>query len=274
MTAALRITNLLRYMFDNKAYWENRLSEKYDLQGVGDISLSINYNKWSYKVTESVLRKLIDKHAGQPGDDEVLDIGSGTGFVVGVLKSKSKRVTGIDISATAVKRLSEKYQDCRFLEFDIGSGRVPLEDNAYSFCTAASVLYHIVDDEALDTALKNIHRILKQGGIFIFSDNFIHDAVFNVTHQKCRTLEQYEAMIQRNGFSILERVPNYVLMNDPVDAKGKFYPRLWSRFVRYSSKSKLVDSIIWPMLYPIELAMVNILKESPAQEFMICKAMK
>lgn len=261
-------------MFDNKEYWENRLKEKYDLQGVGDISLSINYNKWSYKVTERVLRKLIDKYTRNSKNEAVLDIGSGTGFVVGVLKSKDKNVTGVDISATAVKRLSEKFTDCRFLEFDIGSGKIPLEDNSFSLCTAASVLYHIVDDLALDTALKNIHRVLKKDGIFIFSDNFIHNAVFNVTHQKCRTLEQYEEIIRNNKFEILERIPNYVLMNDPVDAKSKFYPRLWSRFVKYSSKYKFVDSIIWPLIYPVELAMVNTLKESPAQEFMICKVVK
>jgi len=89
-------------------------------------------------------------------------------------------------------------------------------------------LYHVVDDEALKKVLSSVHRILKPEGVFIFSDNFIHNKRYSITHQNCRTLASYEIMLKENGFEIIDRVPNYVLFNDPVDAKGKFYPRLWN----------------------------------------------
>jgi hypothetical protein len=112
------------------------------------------------------------------------------------------------------------------------------------------------------------------GGVFIFSDNFIHGSNFNLTHQKCRTLENYEKLLKKNGFSITARVPNYVLFNDPVDAKWKIYPRIWSLLTRFSKKWKWFDALIWPLLYPVEIFLTDFMKESPAQEFMICTAIK
>ncbi|HTB53350.1 MAG TPA: class I SAM-dependent methyltransferase [Ferruginibacter sp.] len=261
-------------MFDPKKYWDDRLNQHYDLIGVGDISLGMNYNKWSYNITRKILRRLFIRHSVLPKNDNVLDIGCGTGFVVEIWQSLGKKLTGIDISTTAINRLQEKFPEFSFMEFDIGSGRLDLPDNKFGICSAASVLYHIIDDNSLDRALGNIHRVLQPNGIFIFSDNFNHNSEYSITHQKCRTLFEYEKALLKNGFEIVERVPNYVLMNDPVDAKTKFYPRLWNLFTRLSKKSKLMDAIIWPALYPVELLLTSVMKESPAQEFMICKAIK
>jgi len=261
-------------MFNNKEYWESRLQGNYDLIGVGDISLSINYNIWSYKVSERVIKRLVKKYTDKIANKKALDIGSGTGFVVGILDSLGRDVTGIDITATAVNNLSQKYPQYKFIEFDMGAGKLDIPDNTFGCATAASVLYHIVDDEALDITLQNIHRVLVKDGIFIFSDNFIHSSSLNITHQKCRTLDEYETFLRKNNFEIIDRVPNYVLMNDPIDAQSKFFPRIWNRTTRYSRKYKFLDSVIWRMLYPIELLLVSVMKESPAQELMICKAIK
>ncbi|MEO7534701.1 MAG: class I SAM-dependent methyltransferase [Ferruginibacter sp.] len=261
-------------MFDAKQYWDTRLKAHYDLVGVGDISLSQNYNKWSYKVSGRILKNILKRYCANKKNQNVLDIGSGTGFVVNIWQSLSKNVAGIDISATAVSRLKITYPSFTFSEFDIGKEKINLPANSFSICSAASVLYHIVDDKALNLALKNIHSVLEKDGLFVFSENFIHHRVFNTTHQKCRTLEAYEAALKNNGFEIIARVPNYVLMNEPVDTEGKFYPRVWNLLTTLSRKSKLLDKIIWPVVYPLELFLTTVLKESPAQEFMICKAIK
>lgn len=260
--------------FDAEQYWESRLQKHYDLVGVGDISLSPTYNKWSYKVTRKILLRLCKKHSAGKANKQVLDIGSGTGFVVDVWKELGKEVTGIDISTTAVEKLRTQFPADKFLRCDVGSEVLPLPQNSIGVCTAASVLYHLVDDEALNNALKNIHTVLEAGGFFIFSENFIHQKTFLTTHQKCRTLEDYEEALKQTGFVILGRVPNYVLMNEPMDAKSKTAPRIWNLLTSLSKKSKLLDSIIWPIIYPVELLLTSVMKESPAQEFMICKAVK
>ena len=259
--------------FDNKTYWNNRLENSYNLIGVGDITLSMNYNKWSYKVTKHVLKRLLKKY-NDSANNEVLDIGSGTGFVVEILQGLNKKVTGVDISSNAVRKLSVKFPESKFLNVDIGKELLATPNNTYSTCVASSVLYHIVADQELEFALHNIHNALRPGGIFIFSDNFIHSDEYNVTHQKCRTLDEYERFLASSGFAIVERAPNYYLMNDPVDTKGKILKYLWHFNCKFSRSSTLYDGLVWPSLYPIELLLTRFWKESPAQEFMICRAQK
>ncbi|MEO6070255.1 MAG: class I SAM-dependent methyltransferase [Chitinophagaceae bacterium] len=261
-------------MLDTKKYWDERFQTNYDIVGVGDISLSVNYNRWSYRVTEKILRRLFKKYSSNKPNNKVLDIGCGTGFVVDIWQALNKKVTGVDISTTAIDNLSKKYPDYYFVESDIGNTKLDLPDNSFSMCSAASVLYHIVDDQAFSKALTNIHRVLEKDGIFIFSDNFIHDSQMSIVHQKCRTLNDYTKALNEAGFEIMDRVPNYFLMNDPVDSNNKFYPRVWNTLTRLSRKSKLLDRLIWPAVYPLELLLTSTMKESPAQEFMICKAIK
>lgn len=261
-------------MFNAEQYWESRLKQHYDLVGVGDISLSETYNRWSYKVTRQILLKLFKKYSAGKTNNNVLDVGSGTGFVIDVWKTLNKKATGVDISTTAVENLRLRHPDYSFFRCDIGKEKLPLAQNSFSICSAASVLYHLVDDESLQSALNNIYNVLEKDGIFIFSENFIHEKSFLTTHQKCRTLAEYEAALQKSGFEILGRVPNYVLMNEPMDARTKLTPRIWNLLTHTSKKSGLFDKIIWPALYPVELLLTSVLKESPAQEFMICKVIK
>lgn len=259
--------------FNPKKYWEERLAEHYNLIGVGDISLTMNYNIWSYKVTRYRLKKIFQKYLPKKRG-VVLDIGSGTGFVIELLQQFDVQINGIDISATAVKKLNKKFPNHKFYEIDAGSQNLPFEDNSFQAVSASSVLYHIVEDEALDFLMQSVHRVLKPGAYFIFSDNFIHGNNFNITHQNCRTLEDYERILDKNGFEVTDRVANYVLFNDPVDAQGKFYPRIWNLLTKFSKKWKWFDFIIWPLLYPLEMLLTSIIKESPAQEILICKVNK
>lgn len=261
-------------LFDAKHYWNNRLQNQYDLVGVGDISLSKTYNKWSYKVTRCKLRKLFKKYVHSGKESIVVDIGSGTGFVVDIWKELGKNVIGVDISEVAVQRLKQAFPNDSFLECDIAAEPLGIGKNSVACVSAASVLYHITSDEGLRFALKNIHNILQSGGLFIFSDNFIHTKPLVITHQNCRTLTDYEVVLNETGFEIIDRVANYVLMNHPVDARNKWYPRFWGRITNLSRRYKLFDRVIWPMLFPIELLLTSIKKESPAQEFMICRAVK
>lgn len=106
--------------FDPKLYWENRLQNHYNLQGVGDISLSPNYNYWSYKVTRIQFDSLISKYSSSV-NERALDIGSGTGFVVEILEARHMKVTGIDISETAIHELRKKFPASNFQVVDLGS---------------------------------------------------------------------------------------------------------------------------------------------------------
>lgn len=256
--------------FDPKRYWDDRLKAHYDLVGVGDISLSMNYNIWSYRVSRHRLRTVFRRHV-PAGAGAVLDIGSGTGFVVGIWDGLGKRVTGIDISATAVGRLRELFPSHAFLEADAGREELSLADGSVQCVSAASVLYHVIGDEDIVRVLRTVRRVLRPDGCFIFSEKFIHKGRFSITHQKCRTLHEYERLLAENGFEVVERCANYVLFDDPVDARGRLFPAIWSRLTQWSNRHRWFDALIWPLLYPLELLLTSVMRESPAQEIMVCR---
>jgi SAM-dependent methyltransferase len=207
-------------------------------------------------------------------NNKVLDIGSGTGFVIEIWKKLDKIIFGIDISKVAVNNLSLKFPESRFFEVDVASNKLPFENNYFQVVSASSVLYHIIDDQSLASFIKNVHNVLEPGGYFIFSDNFINGDELVGIHQKCRTLSSYQSILTNNKFEIIDREANYVLFNDPVDSKNKILKFIWVTLTKFSSKWSWFDKIIWPILYPIELILTSIIKDSPAQEIMICKAIK
>ncbi|HXX97981.1 MAG TPA: class I SAM-dependent methyltransferase [Candidatus Bathyarchaeia archaeon] len=91
-------------------YWENRLKENFGLHGAGYIGLGRSYNNWLYKVRRKVFVSRIKSMYLDFSDKEVLDVGCGTGFYLGLWKNKIgvRHITGIDITNIAIKKESSQ----------------------------------------------------------------------------------------------------------------------------------------------------------------------
>jgi SAM-dependent methyltransferase len=256
-------------------YWESRLEENFGLHGTGYISLGKEYNNFLYKVRRNVfLRKMKSVHIDFTSSD-VLDIGCGTGFYVDLWNKISVRtVTGIDITNIAVRSLKSKYPGQEFYQADISNQQdiEHLNTKKYDIVSAFDVLFHIVDDNRYENAIKNIHSILKPKGIFVFSDNFVHGPAIRSTYQVSRSLSHIEKTLVENGFEIIQRRPMFVLMNTPVDTANRGSKRIWKALSlllqRYGDTA---GSTVGCFLYPIELILVSLLKESASTEIMICR---
>jgi SAM-dependent methyltransferase len=256
-------------------YWESRLQENFGLHGAGFIGLGREYNNLLYNVRRNVfVRKMKSMNSDFTGLD-VLDIGCGTGFYVDLWsKIRVRTVTGIDITNISVRTLKRKYPDQEFYRADI-SNQEDIENlNAkkYDIVSAFDILFHIVDDKKYDTAIKNIRSLLKPNGIFVFSDNFIHGPAKSSTYQVSRSLVHIERTLSKNGFKIILRCPMFVLMNTPVDTTRTVSKKMWKvlslTLQKYGDTAGLV---IGGILYPLEIMLTSLLKESASTEMMICK---
>jgi SAM-dependent methyltransferase len=262
-------------------YWENRLKENFGLQGAGYIGLGRSYNNWLYKVRKKVFITRIKSMHLDFSDNHILDIGCGTGFYVGLWKNQIGvgHITGIDITNVAIENLKGKFPDAEFYRADISSdtdiGFLIGTSKEFDVVSAFDVLFHIVDDNKYEKAIKNIHSMLKTKGIFVFSDNFIHGPSIRSTYQVSRSLSHIEKTLIENGFEIMQRRPMFVLMNTPVDTTKRGSKRRW-RIIslllqRYGDTA---GSIVGCFLYPIELILVSLLKESASTEIMICRKVR
>ncbi len=257
--------------FSPSEYWNERLKKNFNLVGVGDISMGMAYNKLSYAVTRIGLHRIFRKYCTNK-DGYILDIGSGIGFIVSTWQSGGyTNIDGSDISTFAVEQLKQNYPAYSFYELDIASSIEVLNKKKYDYITCASVLYHIVDNDNWQNALKNIRAAMNKDGIFIFSEGFpVQD--FDITHQVSRSREMYTEVLDKAGFQVLKSVPNYVLMSDPTGTKNSFYKYWWALSVRVSRRFPSLAYIWWSCTYPLELLLTKYKKTTPGQEFWICKA--
>ena len=201
----------------------------------------------------------------------VLDIGSGTGFYVEQwAKLGVKELVGIDIAKVAVEKLSRMYPEYTFYRMDIGNRAHELEKATFDVVSAMDVLFHIVDDNKYENALRNIHGLLRPGGTFIWSENFMKGAVLRGRHQVCRSCTFIESTLHDVGFQIIKRKPFFYLMNAPISKDSPFLTFSWN-LITSMAKSEILGLLAGGILYPIELALTAAFNEGPSTDIMLCR---
>lgn len=143
-------------------------------------------------------------------DLHVLDLGSGTGFFTDLLASTYNNVIGLDFS----KKMLHFAKDCRnkniaWLEAD--AHKIPLQDESIDFIYSNLVIQWC---EPLDVAIEEMLRVLKPGGLIIFTtlvDGTLHELksswkqVDDDQHViDFKTEEQLSAYFNSENSSVLE----------------------------------------------------------------------
>jgi SAM-dependent methyltransferase len=257
--------------FDARSYWETRLAETYSLDGVGWAGMGRAFNTWMYRVRRHVFLRETRALLPQPGALDVLDIGSGTGFYVDRWRELGVRsVTGSDLTETAVERLRERFPAGAFLRMDVGDA-TPATDQRFDVVSAFDVLFHIVDDARFAQALRNVGALLRPGGWFLFSDNFLHAGTLRSRHQVSRSLDDITRDLHAAGFDVVRRVPMFVLLNTPVDARTRLARWWWTALSVAVARGELAGRLVGALLFPVELALLRVVREGPSTELMICR---
>jgi ubiquinone/menaquinone biosynthesis C-methylase UbiE len=106
--------------------------------------------------TSSLLKNVKDK--------KVLDLGCGTGRHTIILKNRGAKVWGLDLSP---KMLEIAKTEIKGVDFKVGTVyNLPYKSNFFDIVMSGLVVGYFED---IDKAFKEIHRVLKKNGIFVFS---------------------------------------------------------------------------------------------------------
>jgi len=95
----------------------------------------------------------------------VLCVGCGTGEECGYIKSLGvKKIIGIDISKEIIRNAKERYPEIKFHVMDME--KINFKRSSFDFVYSSLVLHYLKD---WTKVLKNIHKVLKKNGTFLFS---------------------------------------------------------------------------------------------------------
>ncbi len=190
-------------------FWEQRLAEQFDLRGTGETGLSLAYNRACYALRAEVLQSCLVRAGMLPAGRRVLDVGCGTGFWTEYFVSRGAYYTGVDIAQVSVDRLAARYPGQRIIRADVSDG-VP--NGPYDLINAFDVLYHVIDDERWESALRQLAGALAPGGLLLVTDVF-SDRGSLAEHNVMRPLARYLAVLDSAGLVREQLLPTHVLLN-------------------------------------------------------------
>lgn len=269
------MSNTQEEVFNPNKYWEDRLADKNNLQGVGYLSLGKIFNVWSYKTRKFSFNYHLAKNNISLSGKKAIDIGSGTGFWIEALNEKGAApITGVDLTEVAVKSLKTTFPYADFVQGDIGEQTLPagVTAGAYELVTCIDVLFHVVDDARFEKAIANIASLLKSGGYFIFSDLFLtNNRTVRGRHQVMHSEEFLLSLFKKYDLEVVDRGPFLYLSNAPLNTKSWFVKWYWFMIHNTVRFFTPLGYIAGPITYWLEKFFIKKAKASPTSQIAILR---
>jgi SAM-dependent methyltransferase len=163
----IKIYFKMLFSYKPKTFWNDLLTNSFDLRGVGHYRLSNEENLKMYGEKKKIISDVMTKHDLKITDGtNILEIGCGVGYWTEYLKSLgAKYYTGNDIAEVSTTNLSKQYPEYNFINGDISE--TPLQLNNYDLALMIDVTQHITDDNNFYKAMSNIWNSIKPGGFFM-----------------------------------------------------------------------------------------------------------
>lgn len=106
-----------------------------------------------------------------PTGSEILDLGVGGGRTTPYLASRSARYVGVDNAATMVEACRSKFPDREFVVAD-AADLSRFDDSSFDAVVFAfNGIDFVLPEGFRQKCLAHVHRVLKPGGVFIFSSH-------------------------------------------------------------------------------------------------------
>jgi len=155
-------------------------------------------------------------------DKRILDIGTGTGRFIDYIINQAESVVGIDISKGMVGYCKKKFSEQEKVTIqEMNSLHLDFEDNTFDI--VLNFGYESITD--LTPYFKEVNRVLKKGGIFIFT--CLNDvAMFNCYDRIAMKVlniykefprikfgaKEIKVILEQTGFKISKCVSNFCLV--------------------------------------------------------------
>lgn len=165
----MKIYFRMLFSYKPKTFWNDLLTNSFDLKGVGHYRMSNDENLKMYEKKKVILKAEMDK-AGIMITPEIsiVEIGIGVGYWTEYFKELgAKKYTGNDIAEISVTNMKKEYPEYDFIQGDISE--VMLPENSFELGVMIDVTQHITDDARFEKAMDNLWKSLKSGASLIIT---------------------------------------------------------------------------------------------------------
>ena len=150
-----------------------------------DDQLRIEFNEWARagrgegmeKGHRPVGEQAIERMQ-LPRDARILDVGCGSGWATRLMAERavSGRVVGIDIADEMVQPAENSSRAFQNIEFEVATAEsLPFKDSEFTHAFSMESLYYYSN---MIAALREIHRVLEHGGVFVTNRSVSRERTF------------------------------------------------------------------------------------------------
>ena len=207
------------------------LMDEINRRAMGSVEAVGAYAQWNELSTPE--RLLFERVSDEMRNQPILDIGVGGGRTTAPLLSISRDYTGIDYTEKMVASCQQRFPGVKFLLMD-ARDMAAFDAESFALVTFACNGLGMVNHEDRLKILDEVYRVLKRGGIFLFSNHNQHcpdhdagmvlpDIQFSPNTSWPKLVGKFALVAYRTGvrwrnykrFSRLDvRNPEYSIIND------------------------------------------------------------
>ena len=229
---------------------------------------------WWFLGKRKIAEKMITRYVTLSPQDQILDVGCGTGGMLDVLQHYGTTF-GLDICRTGLQYAYERGFD------SLSQGSVltlPFANDTFALITSFDVLYHEQVGSDLQ-ALREFYRICRPGGVLMLTDSALpilhsqHDEAYHASRRYMA--RELQDKVAQAGFHIekLSYVNTFLF-------PAVFIVRLWKRHVHRNGSPRsdlwsvppLLNSILYS-IYGLEASLLPYI-DLPVGSSLVCIARK
>ena len=184
-----------------------------------------NYTQSAIHSSKEDLDQMVSWGSVQP-QDRVLDIATGSGNVAIAFAPFVKQVVAYDLTQEMLDEVQTNCKNKAMTNITCVQGNaeeLPFEDDSFDIVTLRLAMHHFFNPEI---AIREIKRVLKPSGRFVFADNFVpDDEVLDFTinkieklrdpsHGRCQKLGELKSLFESKGFKIVQTDVGYLTGSD------------------------------------------------------------
>jgi SAM-dependent methyltransferase len=193
----------------------DRYRDRYEDELDRAVGFSGKRHSFFTEAKASELLRLAERHLGDLGRVEALDVGCGIGLTDRYLEGRLGSLTGVDVSPGVVERAEQTNPWARYVLYD--GERLPFEDGSFDLTFAVCVV-QVVEPAQRPSFVSELTRVTRPGGLVVAFEHNPLNPFTRLVVSRCTfgddasmlTLGRLATLFRRASLPVVER--GYMLL--------------------------------------------------------------